>query len=745
MSGEKDPPGWKKEAAPSRLIDNGKSSSSAVVPADDDYDDDRPGSGGGGGAVEEIQLLDNTATEHDDDDGQMRNQTPVVPLPGAFVVAGSGGGGSGPSPQLSAAGPDFKDQAREVRPDNAAKKSPGTPRQDEGNNGAARAGGGGGVPMAGAYNHRKPSASGPRFKDQSREVRRPDNNNTTKRPAGTTRQRDRKQRQIDLARRAPNDLDRVRESTRLSESGSDHEVDEEPRPPPSHSTMVVPMAELVNEGDEAIVVKAERITLTRMMKRRQLGALLLSVFVVGAVVALIAVFAAAGRFGSDGGGAADGDGDTEPPPPTVSPITAFPATQPSALLPSPTAAPTNQRFCGGSDSSCWTQLGPDLEGDFYLDGFGGHVSLAKNGTRLAVCAPLHDDGNYEDVGLVRVYDIITDNDDDSGFVQLGQAIDGASGDEVYGVLSGDGSRLAVGARYHTLYNPTRFDIGQVRVLRLSESGSLWEQVGDPLYGEIGGDYFGRSVALSRNGTTVVIGATGHDSENGEQSGHVQAYSDSGRVWEQIGFDINGESPYDWSGGSVSVSDDGSVTAVGAENPNDAAGHVRVYQLEDGDWTQLGNAIDGEASGDEFGSSVSLSSDGTTVAAGAWANDGGGIERGHIRVFTYDHEFKEWEQLGSAVNGISDRDRIYNVALSADGRRIVTSASLANDGTGYVLVFDYDGMDWRQLGGEIIGQTTGERFGAAVALSADGTRLVVGATADEADPPKGLVRLYELQA
>ena len=44
--------------------------------------------------------------------------------------------------------------------------------------------------------------------------------------------------------------------------------------------------------------------------------------------------------------------------------------------------------------------------------------------------------------------------------------------------------------------------------------------------------------------------------------------------------------------------------------------MRIYEYSSGSWTQLGADIDGEAAGDQSGYSVSLSSDGTTVAIGA---------------------------------------------------------------------------------------------------------------------------------
>ena len=62
------------------------------------------------------------------------------------------------------------------------------------------------------------------------------------------------------------------------------------------------------------------------------------------------------------------------------------------------------------------------------------------------------------------------------------------------------------------------------------------------------------------------------------------------------------------------------------------GHVSAIDLAN--WTQVGADIDGEAYGDLFGASVSLSADGSTVAAGAPDNKGSGFTGGHVRVFNY---------------------------------------------------------------------------------------------------------------
>ena len=87
-------------------------------------------------------------------------------------------------------------------------------------------------------------------------------------------------------------------------------------------------------------------------------------------------------------------------------------------------------------------------------------------------------------------------------------------------------------------------------------------------------------------------------------------------WYQIGQDILGENENDRSGKSLSFSDDGKILAIGAHY-NSSGGHVRVYKNNSGSWEQIGNDIDGEGKSDNSGVSVSLSNDGSIVAIGAY--------------------------------------------------------------------------------------------------------------------------------
>ena len=153
-------------------------------------------------------------------------------------------------------------------------------------------------------------------------------------------------------------------------------------------------------------------------------------------------------------------------------------------------------------------------------------------------------------------------------------------------------------------------------------------------------------------------------------------------WVQGGGDIDGEAADDQSGSAVAISADGRTVAVGAPY-NDAngnvSGHVRIFRFTAGAWTQLGQDIDGEAGGDFSGGAVAISADGDTVIIGARLNDGNGLSSGHARIFDWDGT--TWTQRGNDIDGEASDDRSGEaVAISADGNAVAIGAPF-NDGNG----------------------------------------------------------------
>ena len=329
--------------------------------------------------------------------------------------------------------------------------------------------------------------------------------------------------------------------------------------------------------------------------------------------------------------------------------------------------------------------------------------------------------------------------------QLGSDINGEAAHDASGTsvsLNSDGTIVAIGAYGN---NGNGSDSGHVRVYQYSDSS--WSQLGGDINGEAASDRSGQSVSLSSDGTIVAIGAYFNDG-NGSDSGHVRVYQYSDSSWSQLGGDIDGEAGDDFSGYSVSLSNDGTRVAIGAylnDGNGSSSGHVRVYEYSSSSWSQLGSDIDGESSSDQSGWSVFLSGDGTTVAIGAKGNDGTDTSAGHVRVFKYSSG--SWGQLGSDIDGEDWQDRSgESVSLSDDGTIVAIGAAL-NDGnggsSGHVRVYEYSSSSWSQLGSDIDGESSGDESGTSVSLSSDGTTVAIGAIENYGgSSSSGHVRIYE---
>ena len=287
---------------------------------------------------------------------------------------------------------------------------------------------------------------------------------------------------------------------------------------------------------------------------------------------------------------------------------------------------------------------------------------------------------------------------------------------------------------------------------------LWKKLGQSIVGHSAGDWSGYSVSLSSDGETLAIGSPGnHTFPSDDGAGYTKVYQrSSDNNWELEQY-IFGEAKGDRLGHSVSLSGDGKTLAVGAPGHwtrNDRSGYVKVYHRA-GYWKQLGQVIKGEALGNQFGQSVSLSADGKTLAVGANANDNeNGQYSGHVRVFSLDGNGDDngsiWNQIGQDINGEETADFSgYSVYLSSNGRTVAIGAPM-NDGNGdkagHVRVYQMneDGLSWHKLGEDIDGEVLGDMSGSSVSLSANGKIVAIGAASNDGNgDDAGHVRVYHM--
>ncbi len=408
----------------------------------------------------------------------------------------------------------------------------------------------------------------------------------------------------------------------------------------------------------------------------------------------------------------------------------------SAVAPATAAPPLD---------SLWEQLGETLDGGAAADGSGWAVDMSSDGGTVIIGAP------FDGAGRARVFAY----DATAGWAQVGGDIDGEAADDEFGfsvAMSADGRRVVVGAPYN---NGTGSVAGHARVYAYDATAG-WTQVGDDIDGEAPQDFSGWSVDMSADGSTVIIGAPGNSGPGIQAAmGHARVHTYAPSTgWTQVGDDIDGESASDMSGWAVAMSADGNTVAIGAPSNDDAgsaAGHARVYAYEAAaGWILAGADIDGEAAGDQSGTSVALSADGDSVIIGGPGNAGSDGGSGHARVHTLD-AIDGWVQVGDDIEGdaVGEQGFGRSVNISGDGATVVIAPAGSGVGTpfesgfGLARVYSYEATGWAQVGDVIRGDEGGTGFGRSVGISSDGARVAVGrpsrvfeAVAPPSTPPPG---------
>jgi hypothetical protein len=301
-------------------------------------------------------------------------------------------------------------------------------------------------------------------------------------------------------------------------------------------------------------------------------------------------------------------------------------------------------------------------------------------------------------------------------------------------LSSDGNTAVVGG--------SQDNSGTGAAWIFTRNNGIWTQQGSKL---VGNDSVGvpvnqgRSVSLSADGNTAIVGGPADNRINGG-IGAAWVYTRSGGVWTQQGSKLLGTGAPASQGTSVSLSADGNTAIVGGPGTNNGIGAAWVFTRSNGVWTQQGSTLVGaDAVGQSYvyqGTSVALSADGNTAIVGGY-NDDSGI--GASWVFTRSNGI--WTQQGSKLVGSGAVGlQIYqgtSVALSADGNTAIVGGYGDNYLAGASWVFTRSGGVWTQQGSKLVGTgAVGTQVyqGTSVALSGDGNIAVVGGPADAGGRP-----------
>ena len=265
------------------------------------------------------------------------------------------------------------------------------------------------------------------------------------------------------------------------------------------------------------------------------------------------------------------------------------------------------------------------------------------------------------------------------------------------------------------------------------------------------DKYGIDVAINYDGSVIATSSALAGDAN-LKSGRVRVYQLSNNNWAQIGQDIDGENSGDYGGNSIDISDDGNIIVV-SSHLNDGgstnAGQVRIFRLVNNTWTQIGEDIYGEAAEDRLGIRVSINSDGSMVAISAPYNDIDSIDNdnyGHVRV--YQNLNDTWTQLGQDIDG-ENVDDLLGWSLDINGGGTIIAIGTRNDDqvfddAGKVTIYQIVGGSWVKVGQDIYGENQGDLSGHDVSLNDDGTIVAISAHRnDDNGSTSGHVKVYQI--
>ena len=254
-----------------------------------------------------------------------------------------------------------------------------------------------------------------------------------------------------------------------------------------------------------------------------------------------------------------------------------------------------------------------------------------------------------------------------------------------------------------------------------------EQCAEESGEEAGECAFGASVALSADGSTALIGEPSATARAGSAWVFKRTGSGTEATWAKAiiltGEGASGEGRF---GKSVALSADGATALIGDPSANQQRGSAWVFALSGVSSTVQGRLADAEASHfDHVGRSVALSGDGDMALIGA---PGDAEYAGAALVFTRAGE--AWSRQPGRLTGAAETGPGRfgkSVALSGDGETAFVGAPNDDESVGAAWGFIGAGGSFTPQGDKLVGTAAaGGHFGASVALSGDGSVGLIGA-------------------
>lgn len=370
------------------------------------------------------------------------------------------------------------------------------------------------------------------------------------------------------------------------------------------------------------------------------------------------------------------------------------------------------------------------------DELGASVAVSSDGATAIITAPREagDDGDVPDTGAAYIFS--RDNESWSQDAKLTpnnrepKTLFGYSAD-----ISADGSTVVVCSRSVELSGDS--SSGAAYVFSLKD-GSWTREAKLTRENPRDNDHFGESVGISDDGSTIVV--CGIKQEENETGGYVFSRGDNSWTLDvKLLPDDDDLGPTSsWFGDSVDVSRDGSTVVIGASGVstkvNSDLGAAFVFSQENDSWKQEAFIhAAGAVTKGRFGSSVEISGDGSTIVAEGYVQldeDGNPSEIGPVR-YVFSRTDGSWSQ----EDRLNENDYVYGrfeftTSLSEDGSLMAISGNgkTFNEKykpVGYILSRSDD--SWEKESDLAVDEAADREniYGSSISLSADGGMAIVG--------------------
>jgi hypothetical protein len=256
--------------------------------------------------------------------------------------------------------------------------------------------------------------------------------------------------------------------------------------------------------------------------------------------------------------------------------------------------------------------------------------------------------------------------------------------------------------------------------------------------------YGQAVATPLDGTTLVVSAPSETSVNNyNKIGNVYVYDTTAFPYTLLQTIYSSDANSGSFGSSVELSSNGDFLFIGDPlsasllNPSIYnSGVVYVYQRVNGTYTLLGTIEPSvPANGFYFGQYVKMSQDMSTLVISSYSSFSTPAAAS-IFVYDFNSSAGTWSLSTSFTDTLvstTTSDGYYGsvIDINATGTTIVTSSSSNNGGYGVVFVYTKTNGVWsvEQILPDQTKVGVYSGFGDTLALSADGTKLFVGASAN----------------